>query len=156
MAVTPEQLAANLRSAENLARSRAGLPSSANLPDSGFTYDQRIAFNKEMAKILAQYPDRFNAQSAVSAANVTAKTYEALQTQSLGDSAGIFVNEAGNQLVKLHATLNPLSEENRQNTASTLKWTVILLGVGAAAIYFGPALFKGGQALKSKTAKVST
>ncbi len=152
MSVTPEQLALNLKSAENLARINAGLPPTSQLPDDSLTYAQRISFNKEMAKIISQYPDRFTAALATTAADVTAKTYQPLETNSLTESVAVFTSEAGRQLVGLNDSLNPFAEDNRAKTASTLKWLLIALALGGALIYFGPTLFEAGNAMKKRRA----
>ena len=151
-----EQQSANLRSAMNLARFRTNLPPESELPASKFTYEQRIAYNKALAAIIAQYPDRFPPTSVEVAQDVVNKTYEPLQSQSMAESVKIFADEVANQAKDINATLNPLSEESRKKTASTLKWVIIALAVGSFAVYFGPALFSGGQRLRVRAGRRST
>ena len=153
MPLTAAQYAANLKSAQNIARQRAGLPPDSQLPDNALTYDQRNKYNKILADIIAKTPQAFSAQSVSTAQNVQAKTYTAMEDPySVTDAARVAAESAGETVVKWNAAFNPFAPENAEKAAKTVKWTLILLAVGAAAIYLGPALFSGGQRLKRTTA----
>lgn len=143
------QESANLRSAQNVARVKAGLPPDSQLPDNELSYTQRNAYNKALAAIIAANPSRFPPALEKVATDVVKKNYEPLTSTSLSESAAIFAEEVGNQASKINATFNPFSEEKRAATASTLKWLLIALAVGSFAVYFGPALFSGGQRLRA-------
>jgi len=152
MSLTPEQ-ASYMEIAKRLARSNAQLPPERDLASRDFTYEQQIAYNKALAAIVAKYPDRFPATSVDTAKKVLVKQYEPLDSYSLAEAAKDFAKEVGNQAVDINDRLNPFSVPNRAATGSTLKWLVIAVAVGAFAVYFGPALFQGGQRLKAATGK---
>ncbi len=137
-------------SAENLARYRLKIP--AGVLDSDMPYTQKIAYNKELAAIISQNPAAFSAPSGTIVNDVLRKTYSPLETYSFSQKAGDFLKEAGNQAVNLHDTFNPASVKNREATAKTIKNLLIFGTIAAAAVYFGPALFQGGQTLKRRTA----
>jgi hypothetical protein len=147
--MTPAQLTANLRSAEAVARTRAGLPSSSALPDNELTYEQRNVYNKSLAAVIIAYPARFTPAVVKTAQVVSGKTYEALTMPD--NPVAVFAEEFARQGVLLNESFNPFAETNRGGTASTLKWLLILGAVGAAVVYFGPAVYERGQAFKIST-----
>jgi len=154
MALTPEQ-ASFMEIAKRLARSNAGLPPERDLASRDFTYEQQIAYNKALAAIIAKYPNRFPANSVDTAKKVMEKQYEPLESYSLGEAAKDFAKEVGNQAIDINDRLNPFSVPNRAATGSSLKWLVIALAVGSFAVYFGPALFSGGQRLRTAASRRS-
>lgn len=141
VALTSEQIAANLKSARNLAASNLGLRGANGEEPAGLTYEQRNAYNKELARIIATYPERFGTVAAGVAQGVLAKSYAPLSDQTLGEAVNVFVNEVERQAGRLNQSFNPFSESN----TSLTKWLVIGGLVIAAGVWFGPALVAGGR-----------
>jgi hypothetical protein len=75
MNLTPEQIAANRKSAMNLALSKTGL---TDIPKTEWTYDQRGEYNKALADLILQYPDRFGTQDVSTAHDVKQADYSPL------------------------------------------------------------------------------
>lgn len=149
---SPAQYAANLKSAQNIARLRAGLPPDSQLPDNALTYEQRNTYNKILADIIAKNPQSFSATSTGTAENVQQKTYTPLETYTTADKLRDASESVGDTIVDFNDKLNPFSAGNVGGLSKTLKWTLIALAVGAFAVYFGPALFSGGQRLRRAAA----
>lgn len=83
MSLTSEQIAANRKSASNLAVVKAGL---VDVSRSDWTTDQRIAYERALAGIIVQYPDRFGDKDLVTAKNVLNKDYGTEQDTSFSFS----------------------------------------------------------------------
>ena len=150
MDLTNEQLHANLKSAQNLALSKMGLP--ASYDKGSFDYTQETTYNKTLAAIIAQYPARFNIEAVTVARDVVAKGYQPLEDPySVALAAKTFATSVEDTVVTLNEKLNPLSTSN----LSSFKW-LLILGVAGAVLYVaGPSLFSARKRLTRRTEKIT-
>lgn len=89
MNLSPEQIAANRKSAENIARNQLSLSSDS----SSWSYEERTAYLKALAKVILAYPDRFSDQDVINARNVDKKDYAPLEAEnSFGQNVGEFAS----------------------------------------------------------------
>lgn len=108
MPLSTQQIQENTRVAANLIKQQLGL---AELP-STWTYEQRVQYNKTLAKYIQDHPSSFSQSQNVTAAKVSGTAYSPLQDTSFDFKE--FVSEIGNQAAEINNDLNPFSEQNRR------------------------------------------
>jgi len=145
MAYTPEQQVI-VNKGMAIVKAQLGL---TNVIPSNWTYEQRSAYNKSLATWLLQNASNTLSKDQVGVANaIASKQYTPLEDDSF--DWGMFFEEAGTQLASINNTLNPLSADNREGVATTVKWLVIAGVVVVGAIYLSPYLApKIKEAIKS-------
>ena len=144
MNLTDEQIAANRKSAMNLALSKSGL---TDVQKSDWTYDQRATYNKALADIILQYPDRFGTQDVSTAHDVKQADYSPLANADFSFSDfGLEVASNANDLVG-----KPLV-----NLGKSVSGAFNFLGSVGPYLAVAGVLFVGYMFFKAKGKEVSS
>lgn len=93
MAVTSTENAANLRSANNVAANRLGVDRT------NLTYEQRLDYTREVAKVILEHPERFTPATVETAKATLNKNYSPLEDPSFNWEQ--FAGEVGNEVAEL-------------------------------------------------------
>lgn len=121
MNLSPEQLAANRKSAINVALSSTGLNEK---PKAEWTFNDRAAYNKALADIIAKNPDAFSSQDVITAKDVEKKDYSPLASSDFsfsefGSAVVDNVVDAGNSVAGIG--------QGVLSTAKLAKWGIPLV-----------------------------
>jgi len=141
--MTPEQIAANRKSAMNLALTRTKLN---DIPKAEWTYDQRAAYNKALASIIAENPQSFDAQDVATAKQVERADYSPLSSAdfSFSDFGSAVVDnvvDAGGKVANVGTgVLNTVAVAGK-----LLPWVAI-----AGGLFLAYSFFKGKGAKLAK------
>jgi hypothetical protein len=148
MSLTHEQILANLKSAQNLALSSMGLPSTYD--KTSFNWQQMKTYEKAYTSIILQHPNLFGEYSVAAAKSIMARIDEGPpEGLTISEASKIAVQSVEDSIVNLNQKLNPLASEN----LDTLKWFLILGAVGAVLYVAGPSLFSARKSLTERTRK---
>lgn len=143
MSLSPEQIAANRKSAVNLALTQTALDGKAKVD---WTYDERTLYNKTLAGIIAANPTSFAAQDVATAKQVERADYSPLASADFSFSDfGSAVADNANDLVG-----KPLV-----NLGKSVSGAFNFLGVAGPWLAVGGLLFVSYMFVKAKGKAVS-
>ena len=123
MNLTPEQIAANTKSAINIALTQTGLK---DKPKTEWTYDERAKYNKALADIIATYPDRFAPSQVTQAKAVEMADYSPLASSDFSFSD--FGREVLNNAVAAGDSVAGVGQ-GVLSTFKLAKWVIPAVGI---------------------------
>lgn len=141
--LSPEQIAANRKSAANLIKTQLGLSEKP----SEWTYEQRGQYNKTLAQYIKDHPSAFGETELATADLVAQKTYSPMEDPGFAFST--FIEEVGaNASAPLVAIGNGVI-----NTAKLAGFIMPALLIIGAVILIYAANAKAGSPIKLPSAK---
>lgn len=140
MNLSPEQIAANRKSAINLALTQSGLN---DKPKSDWTFEERGNYNKTLAGIIAKNPDAFDPQDVITAKDIEKKDYSPLASTDFSFSD--FGDEIGNNA-------NNLVGKPLVNLGNAVSNAANILGSAGPYLAVAGALWVGYMFFKRKAA----
>lgn len=136
--LSPEQIAANRKSAANLIKTQLGLSEKP----SEWTYEQRAQYNKTLAQYIKDHPSSFGAQDAATAEIVSNKTYTPMEDP--GFAFTDFVKEVGANAAEPFVAVG----KGVINTAKLAGFIMPVVLIGAVIIGLYALNAKAGSPIK--------
>lgn len=129
MNLTPEQIAANTKSAINLALKETALDGKAKTE---WTYEERAKYNKALADIIATYPDRFAPSQVTQAKAVEMADYSPLASSDFSFSD--FGEEVLNNAVSAGESVAGVGQ-GVLSTFKLAKWVIPAAGIALVVFW---------------------